>query len=38
MPHRLNGWLLSVYPDEVDGAVLWLLGEDGKLKKTKRRD
>jgi DNA polymerase-2 len=30
MPHRLNGWLLSVYADEVDGAVVWLLGEDGE--------
>jgi len=26
----LNGWVLSVYPDEVDGAVIWLLGEDGR--------
>jgi len=30
MPHELRGWLLSVYSDIVDGAVLWLLGEDGK--------
>jgi DNA polymerase elongation subunit (family B) len=26
---EVKGWLLSVYPDEVDGAVVWLLGEDG---------
>ncbi|MEK6255910.1 MAG: hypothetical protein N2C13_01160, partial [Chloroflexota bacterium] len=25
---ELSGWVLSVYPDEADGAVLWLLGED----------
>lgn len=30
MPRDLTGWLLSVYADEVDGAVIWLLGEDGK--------
>jgi len=29
MPHELNGWLLSVYADEIDGAVVWLLGKDG---------
>jgi DNA polymerase-2 len=27
---ELCGWLLSLYPDEQEGAVLWLLGEDGK--------
>ncbi|MBN1231317.1 MAG: hypothetical protein JXA19_05610 [Anaerolineales bacterium] len=26
---ELTGWLLSVYPDELDGAVVWLLSEDG---------
>jgi len=30
MHHELNGWLLSIYADESDGAVVWLLGEDGK--------
>ena len=25
-----TGWLLDVYPDEKLGAVLWLLGNDGK--------
>lgn len=24
-----SGWLLSIYPDEQDGVVLWVLGEDG---------
>jgi len=28
MPHELNGWLLSVHADEIDGAVIWLLGKD----------
>lgn len=26
---ELTGWLLSIYPDERDGAVVWLLGDDG---------
>ena len=26
---ELTGWLLSIYADESDGAVIWLLGEDG---------
>src|SRR5512145_2194559 len=30
MQPELIGWLLSVYADEMDGAVVWLLGEDGK--------
>jgi len=30
MRHELTGWLLSVYADETDGAVVWFLGEDGK--------
>ena len=30
MRHELTGWLLSVYADEIDGAVIWLLREDGK--------
>ena len=30
MRHELTGWLLSVYADEMDGAVVWLLGDDGK--------
>jgi DNA polymerase-2 len=30
MQPELDGWLLSVYADEMDGAVVWLLGEDGK--------
>jgi DNA polymerase elongation subunit (family B) len=30
MPRELDGWLLSVYADEVDGAVVWLLSRDGK--------
>ena len=25
----LSGWLLFIYPDEQDGVVLWILGEDG---------
>jgi len=28
MRHKLTGWILSVDPDEQDGAVLWMLGED----------
>ncbi len=28
MLRELKGWLLSVYPDEEDGAVVWLLGDD----------
>jgi len=24
-----SGWLLSIYPDEQDGVVLWVLGDDG---------
>lgn len=30
MLRELRGWLLSVYPDEADGAVIWLLGNDGE--------
>ena len=30
MRHELTGWLLSIYADEIDGAVIWFLGEDGK--------
>jgi len=26
---EIIGWLLAVYPDPEDGAVLWLIGEDG---------
>jgi DNA polymerase II len=26
---NLRGWVLSIYPDNNDGAVVWLLGEDG---------
>ncbi|MDH5505837.1 MAG: hypothetical protein OEZ02_01285 [Anaerolineae bacterium] len=29
MSPELSGWVLSVYPDEEDGAVIWLLGDDG---------
>ncbi|MBC8507403.1 MAG: hypothetical protein ISR58_16885 [Anaerolineales bacterium] len=34
MPHithtsELIGWLFAVYPDSVDGAVIWLIAEDG---------
>lgn len=29
MPHDLTGWVLSVEADEEDGAVVWLIGEDG---------
>ncbi|HKJ27898.1 MAG TPA: DNA polymerase domain-containing protein [Anaerolineales bacterium] len=29
MTAELCGWVLAVYPDAVDGAVIWLLGEDG---------
>jgi len=25
----LSGWLLSIYADEQDGVVLWVVGEDG---------
>jgi DNA polymerase-2 len=30
MQPELDGWLLSVYADETDGAVVWLLGEAGE--------
>ena len=30
MPRELTGWLFSVYPDRRDGAVLWLIVEDGQ--------
>ncbi len=30
MQRELNGWILSVYADEIDGAVVWLLGDNGK--------
>lgn len=30
LSHNLTGWLLSVYPDEIEGAIVWLLGDDGK--------
>ncbi len=30
MQPELDGWLLSIYADETDGAVVWLLGQDGK--------
>jgi len=30
MPRELNGWLLSVYANQVDGAVVWLLDEAGE--------
>jgi DNA polymerase II len=26
---EIIGWLLAVYPDREEGAVLWLIGEDG---------
>jgi len=26
---NLSGWLLSIYADEQDGTVLWILGENG---------
>ena len=29
MHRELRGWFFSVYPDEADGAVVWLVGEDG---------
>jgi DNA polymerase-2 len=28
--NEIVGWLLDIYADSEDGAVLWLLGEDGK--------
>ena len=30
MTDRLCGWILDIYADESDGAVVWLLGEDGQ--------
>jgi len=30
MPRELTGWLFAVYPDRQDGAVLWLIAEDGQ--------
>ncbi|MCB2194187.1 MAG: hypothetical protein KQI62_21615 [Deltaproteobacteria bacterium] len=30
MTAELIGWVLDVYPDEDSGAVIWLLGEDGR--------
>jgi DNA polymerase-2 len=29
MRRELSGWLFSVYPDKKDGAVIWLIAEDG---------
>ncbi len=29
MSRELTGWLFSVYPDKDDGAVIWLIAEDG---------
>jgi DNA polymerase-2 len=29
----LSGWLLFIYPDEQDGVVLWVLGEDGSRRR-----
>jgi len=29
MAHELRGWLFSVYPDREEGAVVWLIAEDG---------
>lgn len=29
MSLELTGWLFSVYPDKQDGAVIWLIGDDG---------
>ena len=29
MCRELTGWLFAVYPDRVDGAVIWLIAEDG---------
>ncbi|TFG49406.1 MAG: hypothetical protein E4H33_02340, partial [Anaerolineales bacterium] len=26
---EIHGWLLDIYPDPVQGVVLWLLDEDG---------
>jgi len=30
MPLELTGWLFSVYPDKQDGAVIWLITDDGE--------
>ncbi len=30
MPREQIGWLLAVYPDQQDGAILWLIAEDGQ--------
>ncbi len=30
MRRELTGWLFSVYPDKKDGAVIWLIAEDGR--------
>ena len=30
MRYELMGWLFSVYPDRSDGAIIWLIAEDGK--------
>jgi len=30
MDHELTGWLFAVYPDQKEGAVLWLISEDGQ--------
>jgi len=30
MSRKLIGWLLTVYPDKADGAVIWLIAEDGE--------
>jgi len=30
MDHELTGWLFAVYPDQKEGAVLWLISEAGQ--------
>lgn len=36
MRHELMGWLFSVYPDRREGAILWLIAEDGERHRLKQ--
>jgi DNA polymerase elongation subunit (family B) len=36
MASEVSGWLLDVYPDQQDGAVVWLLDDDGARRRFAR--
>lgn len=37
MYRECRGWVLSLYPDEADGAVVWLLAENGERLRLKQQ-